>query len=466
MRLLLVNPSNAAVTFLEASASAWTRFRVWKPLGLMVVAGLTPRSWEVQVVDENLGLPDYDALPRPDLVGITAFTSQAHRAYALAAAFRARGVPVVMGGIHASMCTDEALEHVDAVVKGEAESVWAQVLEDARRGQLARTYEGTRCDMAQVPAARHDVLPAAYHFGSLQTSRGCPLNCSFCSVTSFNGGLFRRRPIEQIVEELRAIPESHVLIVDDNFIGIRKDDIAETKELLRAIIAAKLGKKWITQVTINMADDPELLELAARAGCHGVFIGFETITDEGMAEISKKAALRHGGARRDFPASVRNIQRHGIVVLGSFIIGLEVDKKGIGDKVARTAIAYGVDILNAMYLTPLPGTRLWNKMKEEGRIAADRFPEDWQYYTLTFPVAKYKHLSWSDMVEENSACNRRFYSLGRILLRTLSALLWRRHPFMVLVANLSYRLTAVTNFRRRFVGLDFSRGRAMEPVEG
>jgi radical SAM superfamily enzyme YgiQ (UPF0313 family) len=273
--------------------------------------------------------------------------------------------------------------------------------------------------------------------------------------------MFRRRPVEHVIEELKSIHEKYVLIVDDNFIGIRVEHIAQTKELLREIIKADLGKKWITQVTINIADDEELLRLAAQAGCCGVFIGFETITDDGLAEISKKGNLRQARARRSFRESVRTIQKHGLVVVGSFIMGLDVDRPGIGERIADAALHYGVDILNAMYLTPLPGTRLWEKMKSDDRIAANDFPADWVYYTLTFPVAKYNHLSWRDMVRENNACNRKFYSVLQIARRVVKGLVSGRHPFILLVANLSYRMTAVSHFYEKFTGMDFSRGRAV-----
>src|SRR5512136_2206687 len=142
MRLFLINPSNPLVSIVNVSESRWNRYRVWKPLSLMVLAGLTPPEWQITIVDENLGVSDYSAMPRPDIVGITAFTSQANRAYEVAAQFRQQGVPVVMGGIHATMCIDEVLERVDSVVTGEAEGVWPQVLEDAREGRLKRRYKG------------------------------------------------------------------------------------------------------------------------------------------------------------------------------------------------------------------------------------------------------------------------------------------------------------------------------------
>jgi radical SAM superfamily enzyme YgiQ (UPF0313 family) len=436
MRLYLINPSNPLVSIVNVKQSLWNRYRVWKPLCLMVLAGLTPPEWEISIVDENLGVPDYRAMPRPDVVGITAFTSQANRAYQVAHLYRRLGVPVVMGGIHATMCLDEAQEHVDSVVAGEADSIWPQVLEDARQGCLKRRYDGGLAEIKKVPFARHDLTATGYAFGVIQTTRGCPLNCSFCSVTAFNGAHYRQRPIADVVREFMSVREKHVLVVDDNLIGTRPDHIRRAKEMFRAIARANLGKKWIAQASINFADDEELLVLAAKAGCRGVFIGFETPSPDGLRELGKKFNLLKG---RNYRASVRRIQRHHILVVGSFIIGLDIDEPGIGKHIAEAAREYGVDNLNALFLTPLPGTRLWEQMKTEDRIGLNNFPEDWKYYTLTFPVARYKHLSLDGIIEEMISCDRDFYSMPRILSRVWSNWWQRREPLISLVGNLSYR---------------------------
>lgn len=454
MRLYLINPKNPLVSLANVKESRWNRYRVWKPLSLLVLAALTPSEWEITVIDENVDTPDYEAMPKPDLVGITAFTSQACRAYEIARAFRSRGVKVVMGGIHATACSEEALQYVDAVVSGEAESVWKTVLDDTRHGRLQQTYAGDHLDLAEVPAARHDLLTTGYAFGSIQTTRGCPLNCSFCSVSAFNGTLYRHRPIVSVIRELKSIGEKWVLVVDDNLIGMSAMHIARAKELFRAMIRADLRKKWICQATINMADDDELLSLAAQAGCCGVFIGFESPTAEGLAEVGKKFNVLKG---RDFPASLRQIHRHNILVAGSFIMGLDADEPGIGRRIARTASEYGVDILNALFLTPLPGTRLWDQMKSDGRIAARQFPKDWRYYTLGFPTARYKNFTSAQIIEEMNVCDRRFYSRWRILERVIRSLLRLRHPLLSLVSNLSYRNNARLN-RRAYAQLDLLDG--------
>lgn len=436
MRLHLINPSNPLVSIVRLDENRWNRCRVWQPLSLMALAGLTPPEWDVTLVDENIGVPRDDETPPPDLVGITAFTSQTPRAYEIAARYRRLGVPVVMGGIHATMCVDEVAARVDSVVTGEADAVWLQVLADAAARRLKPRYDGGLAEMDAVRPARHDLLTGTYAFGAIQTTRGCPMNCTFCSVTAFNGARYRQRSIPEVVSEFQSIPEKRVLVVDDNLIGTRPEHIARAKELFRALAAANLDKAWVAQATINFADDEELLTLATQAGCAGVFIGFESPTAEGLAEVGKRFNLLR---RRRLAASVARIQRHHILVVGSFIIGLDVDTAGVGRRTAEAARRYGVDLLNTLFLTPLPGTRLWDQMTAEGRIFLDEFPRDWQYYTLTYPAARYKHLSMEEAIEEMQACDRRFYALPRILGRVWRSVRQRRQPLISLFGSLSFR---------------------------
>ncbi len=457
MLLYLINPCNAAVLSHHYKKNYFSKYRVWKPLGLGVVAHLTPADWEVRIFDENVSAPDYDSMPTPDLVGVTAFTSQAPRAYELAAEFRSRGVTVVMGGIHATMRLEEALDRVDTVATGEAESTWGHVLRDFRHGTLERVYKGSPVEEQDISPARHDLLPTGFAFGSIQTTRGCPLNCSFCSVTAFNGRRFRVRPIKDVIEEFKTIREKRVLIVDDNVCGTSRAQIARTKELFRAMIDAKLNKQWISQATLNVADDEELVRLAARSGCIGILIGYEAATKEGLVEVNKKFNVRSAA---EIKASVRRLQRHGITVMGSFIFGLDSDRKHVGMQIAEAASAYGLDGLNLQFLTPLPGTRLWDEMEAKGRIAANSFPGDWQYYVLCMPVAHHMHLSWDEMIYEFTTACRAFYSYRRIAVRFLANLAHSRKPLSAitsLVTNLLYRWDLPLNIQR-FDRYDRTRG--------
>ena len=202
-------------------------------------------------------------------------------------------------------------------------------------------------------------------------------------------------------------------------------------------VKAKINKIFIAQVTINIADDDEFLQLAAKAGLKGIFIGFESITEKGLLELQKK----YNAARKiEFKASVKKIKKYGLIVLGSFIIGLDIDQKNIGKIIAKASIHYGIDILNLVLLTPLPGTRLWNKYVSEKRIIANNFPEDWKYYTLTYPVTDFKYLSWNDMFDEITVCLRSFYSYRRIIGRFLRELVINRKfvtALFSIIANIS-----------------------------
>lgn len=303
--------------------------------------------------------------------------------------------------------------------------------------------------MQEIVPARHDLLPLGYAFGSIQTTRGCSLNCSFCSVTKFNGAQYRQRPIPQVVEEFKSIPESRVLIVDDNLIGRKPQHLERAKELCRALAEAHTGKSWIGQTTINIADDEELLDLAEKAGCIGLFIGFESVTPEGLPELGIKSAMLSG---RNIPASVERIRRRNILVVGSFIMGLDSDRPGVGRLIADAAGRYGVDNMNVLFLTPLPGTRLWGQLREQGRIAMDAFPEDWKYYTLTYPVARYKYLTRGQIIREMNECNSTFYSTASILARLGHNLLIGRNPLFTMVSNLTSRRNS-TLFAAVYEGL-------------
>ncbi len=455
MLIYLINPYNPLVSNVKSKRNRWNGYTVWKPLGLLVIAGLTPRDHKIVVFDENVERQNYLALATPDLVGITAFTSQADRAYTISEEFQRRGSTVVMGGIHATMCSEEASRYVDSVVTGEAESVWGDVLHDAGHGTLKPLYHGKQDRLANQPIPRHDLLPHGYRFGSIQTTRGCPLSCNFCSVTAFNGSHYRRRPIPETIDEYRNIREKLVLIVDDNFIGTRKDHISRAKDLLRAMIASGIRKKWIAQVTLNFGEDEELLSLAAKAGCIGVFVGFETISTEGLKEIHKPFNIRK---LKGIRMAVKRIHRYGISVVGSFIIGLDIDKKNVGKEIAATARHYGLDALNVLFLTPLPGTRLWDEMEHAHRIVLNKFPKDWKYYTLTYPVARYNQLSWSEMIEEKDACFRSFYSYGGILRRAWGLLRQLHNPALTVVSNLWYRRNTLRLDRQAYQTFDVKPG--------
>ena len=389
MKLVLINPCNPVSLYGDY---------LWQPLALAYIAAVTPANWSVEFIDEQVeGTRTYDDV-NADLVGITAFTPQAPRAYTVAGQFRERGVPVVMGGIHASLVQDEAARYADAIFVGEAERLWPSVLADVEAGRLQPRYDGGSSGESTVGPDRSIFNKYAYEYASAQTSRGCPMDCSFCSVTAFNGRLFRMRPVEEVVAELATIPERNVILVDDDLNGFSRKAKQRCLDLFRAMIDAKLQKQWITQVTINFGDDDELPRLARRAGCAGVFIGLESTDKASLARIRKDGLSQRRGVDY-YRENIARIHSHGLGVLGSFILGIDTQNmQTIADDILRFADEAALDALNPTILTPLPGTRDYTALDKAGRIVFKDYPQDWERYTLAFPVSTMLNVSGAGLM--------------------------------------------------------------------
>ena len=389
MKLLLINPRNRVSLYGDY---------LWEPLALGYVAAATPPHWEVELIDEQCEGPrDYDDVPA-DLVGLTAFTTQATRAYHVASQFRSRGIPVVMGGIHASLVSEEAAAYVDSLLIGECEAVWPQVVADVEAGRLQRRYEGGATGGGLLRPDRGIFRKYHYEYVSAQTSRGCPMDCSFCSVTAFNGRAFRMRDVAGVIEELRTIPERDVIFVDDDLNGFSRLARERCLDLFRAMIDARLNKQWITQVTINFGDEEEMPRLARESGCAGVFIGLEATDTKSLALIRKDGKSQRRGVAY-YRENIARIRRHGIGVVGSFILGLDTqDMKTVASDILQFAEESDLDALNPTIITPLPGTRDYARYDAEGRILFKNYPQDWEKYTLAFPVTSMPHVSGAGLM--------------------------------------------------------------------
>lgn len=416
-RLLLVNPVNWRRPGLTTNRSS--RF---PPIGLGALAAVTPGHWDVALADENWERFSYR---EADLVGITAFTATANRAYEIASAYRARRVPVVMGGIHASMCPDEALRFVDSVVVGEADAVWPGVVADAEAGRLKSIYQGTSADLAGMGHPRRDLFHPGYMFASVQTSRGCPMDCDFCSVTPFNGYRYRRRPPEDVLDELESIPQRMFFFVDDNIIGYDRESRDQALAIFRGMVDRRLGKWWLCQASINFADDDEVLYWAAKSGCKLVFLGIEAEDADALGHVNKRLNAARGVD--SYSGAFRRIHRAGISILGSFIFGVDGDTP---DKIRRRAnymIRCGVDVMQGTFLTPLPGTRLFNRLEAEGRLLYTDFPRDWDRYDMSEVVFRPSDMQTSELSEVVRECTRQMYTMPVSWWKFARALVWTRN---------------------------------------
>lgn len=443
-RLLLINPVNQLRTGFTARVSS--RF---PPLNLGLIAAMTPPEWDVALIDENHETFFYQPT---DLVGLTAFTSSVNRGYEIAAQYREQGIPTIMGGIHASMCIEEALHYVDTVVVGEAESIWPTVISDFHTGNLQRVYHGTMQPEVSSPFARRDMYHPDYRFGSIQTSRGCPLDCDFCSVTAYNGRRYRRRAPSEVLDELETIPQDLLFFVDDNLIGYGQRDRAQTLEILRGMVDRGIDKKWFCQASINVADDPEVLEWAARAGCRMIFLGIEADDPDALLAVNKRLNAKRGV---DAYAEVfHRIHEAGIAVLGAFVFGMDSDTPEKLRRRANFIIESDVDVMQTTAMTPLPGTRLYDQLQREGRLLYTDFPADWDRYNLTEVVFKPKLMAADEMTQVMRECLDRVYDM-RVLKakakRTYAVTgRWDTMEF-AWYSNLSYHEIAVADSTFAFV---------------
>jgi radical SAM superfamily enzyme YgiQ (UPF0313 family) len=435
-KLVLINPVNPARTGLTVNKNS--RF---PPISLGIIAGLTPSDWDIEIVDENWEPFTYRAA---DLVGITAFTASAPRAYEIATVYRQNNVPVVMGGIHCSMCPHEALNYVDAVVIGEAEGVWPQVIADLTAGNLQREYQGSWADLAGMPTPRRDLFHPGYIFASVQTSRGCPLNCEFCSVTAFNGQRYRRRPTQEILDELESIPQKMLFFVDDNLIGYGQASRQATLDLFKGMVERKLNKLWFCQASINFADDEQVLTWAAKAGCKMVFLGLEAEETDALQKVEKRLNLQRGAD--SYTQAFKRIHRAGIAVLGAFIFGIDGDTPQKLKQRSAYMVHSAVDVMQTTYLTPLPGTRLFERYQVDDRLLYTEFPQDWGHYDMTEVVYRPDGMNPTDLTSAMKVANNMMYSWPVLIRKMLNTTISTHDGMAAMFAwssNQNYRQVAM-----------------------
>ena len=397
----LINPKTDSLT----TRPIYLNRALYSPLaGLLAVAASIPNDqYEVVLTDENIEPIDFDL--KADLVGISAMTSYVNRGYEIADQFRAKGVPVVMGGVHPSFMPQEALKHCDAVVVGEVELVIDKLLDDLEQGAMRGTYKSDKLHpMVGMPMPRYDLLKKNRYVNCtfVQTSRGCHQGCTFCAEPLMNGLKFRYRPVDEVIHEMENCGSRVVSINDADFFGTPE----RPKEVMRALKGR--GLQWQAGVTSKLAQDDRMLELAAESGCTMLSIGFESISRETLKSVHK-----HVNRPETFVALVEKLHSYGIMVFGLFMYGFDGDDTSVFDETVNFNIDAKYDACAYSVLTPYPGTLTWYEMKKANRIVSF----DWEKYDQGHVVFRPAQMSGDELRLGQSRTYETFYSLASIASR-------------------------------------------------
>jgi len=386
--------------------------RTWQmePLPPATIAALTPKDVEVRFYDDRNESIPFDQ--PTSMVGISLETYTAHRAYQIASEYRKRGVPVVVGGFHAGLCPEEAARYAESVVIGEAEGIWPQVIDDYRHGTPQKFYrQNARPELKGIAVDRSIFKGKKYlPIGLIETARGCNFACEFCAVQSYFKETQTFRPIDEIVSELRELRKKRkfFFLVDDNLGSNPKRSL----ELFKAL--EPLGIRWVSQCSINAAHNEEFLSWMKRAGCVGVLVGFETLDENNLVKMNKGFNLAQGG----YAKALANLRKHGIRVYGTFIFGYDHDDLSKLEDTVDFAIDHGFFLAAFNHLMPFPGTPLYKRLENEGRLFYDAW---WLDQTYRYNMIPYRpiHITPDKL---SSACIRaraRFYGWPSIVRRSM-----------------------------------------------
>jgi len=403
MRVRFIYPS---ISFKKNKELKKERKAFFPPLNICILAALTPEGVEVALTDENNEAIDYEE--EVDLVAITSMTCTAPRMYEIAYNFRNRGICVVLGGTHITALPEEAVQHADAIVLGEAEELWPQLINDFKNKRLQRIYRSShRPDLRHLPLPRRSLLKTNgyYYKNTVQTSRGCPYNCSFCSVTNFFGGSYRFRPIEQVVKEISFFD-------GPNIVGFTDDNIMATPPRAKKLFAELKPLKiiWGGQASINLAEKEGLLQAASESGCKALFIGFESLSPKALSEANKPI-----NKPEKYIKAIEKIHSYDISILGSFVFGFDSDDYGAFKNTVDFAKQAKLELAQFSVLTPFPGTVLYSKLEAEGRI----LHRDWSKYYQGEACFQPTNMTPEELKRGQKWAWNNFYSDFSILRRTL-----------------------------------------------
>jgi len=396
------------VTFIRPNMTPVRSSDAMEPLVFAILAGLTPPGVEVELFDERLEPIPYHH--PTDLAAITVETYNARNAYQIAARFRARGVPVVMGGYHVTFLPEEALQFADAVLIGDAEGLWEEVVRDAQAGRLRRIYRQDRQPSLEGMQADRGIFRGKRYapMGLVQYGRGCRFACDFCSIHAFYGTSLRQRPVREVAAEIEAIERKYVFLVDDNlFVNIPK-----AEELFRALVPLKI--RWTCQISIDIARNARLMDLMQKSGCLTAVVGFESLDERNLGQMKKRWNLKDG----DYATAVRQFHDRGIMIYASFIFGYDHDTVDSFKPALDFALQSKFCVANFNPLTPTPGAALYERLRAEGRLIWDRWwlAPEYRYGDATFHP---RGMTADDLTAGCFRARQQFNRFGSIVRRAL-----------------------------------------------
>ena len=413
-KLLLINPHPVG-NIGEENVSVLNQM----PVNLGYLKAITPSNWDVDIIDETMELVLDENngklnFPEADLVGITAVSYQARRAYDIAKAYRDKNITVIMGGVHATCYPEEVSKYVDCVLLREGITVWPDVIKDFENDNLKPKYEGGLTPLA----AYKDILPTRdflkdkykYRYSGIITTAGCPFHCDFCSVPLIQGKKYRERPVEDVLNEFEAIQGKFrgLILTDENFYGHSKKSNERVKKLFKGMVDRGVYQNWFGFTSFNIYQDDEVLDYMVKSGCVGVLIGIESVEKETLETMNKNVNLRITIDK--YYEAIANIRKHGIAVWGTMVFGNDNDTPETFKRAVDFVLESDLDIMTCGILCPFIHSNLHNRFTSENRIFRNNYPDDWKYYTSAHLTYILKQLSLQELIDGFEYIYEKIYS--------------------------------------------------------
>lgn len=413
-KLILVNPHPIGNVG-EENVSALNQM----PVNLGYLKSLTPDDWDVDIIDETMELVLDEKtgelnFPEADFVGVTAVSYQAQRAYDIAAAYRKKNIPVVMGGVHATCYPEEVCQYVDSLVTQEGITVWPTIIKDFENNELKPRYDGGLTPLSDYK----NILPTRdflkekykYRYSGIITTAGCPFHCDFCSVPLIQGKKYRERPVDDVLNEFEAIQGKFrgLILTDENFYGHSKKSNERVKELFKGMVDRGIYQNWFGFTSLNIYQDDEVLDYMVRSGCVGVLIGIESVNKDTLETMNKNVNLKISIDK--YYEAIANIRKHGIAVWGTMVFGNDTDNVDTFKEAVDFVLESKLDIMTCGILCPFIHSNLYNRFAGEGRIFRNNYPADWKYYTSAHLTYILKSISLQDLIDGFEYVYEKIYS--------------------------------------------------------